>query len=172
MNIVLVGFMGTGKTIVGKRLAQRLNMEYVDVDELIEQREGRKINDIFAKDGEPYFRKVEKKITKQVSEFENVVIAAGGGVVLDDENIRNLKTKGVLICLSAQPEIILERTKRYVHRPLLNVANPRQSISALLNKRAPYYAKADFCLDTSHLTIEEVVEKIIGIIKNRKDDRA
>lgn len=168
MNIVLIGFMGTGKTAVGKRLAQRLNRQYVDIDQLIEQQEKKKISDIFDEDGEPYFRKVEKGVTQRVSELENVVIAAGGGVVLDDQNISNLKRKGVLICLSARPEIILERTKKYNHRPLLNVADPTQEIAALLNKRAPDYAKADHQIDTSHLSIEEVVERVIAIIKEKR----
>lgn len=168
MNIVLVGFMGTGKTAVAKILAEKLNMKYVDLDQLIEEQEGKKVSDIFAKDGEPYFRKVEKEIAGRVSQLDDTVIATGGGVVLDDQNINNLKRKGILICLLAEPEIILERTKKYIHRPLLNVTDPKASICALLNKRASCYAKADYSIDTSRLAIEEVIEKIIEIIRKEK----
>lgn len=170
MNIVLVGFMGTGKTAVGKILAKKLNMQYVDIDQLIEEQEKKKIGEIFAEEGEPYFRKVEKELTRKTSKMDNVVIAGGGGVVLDDRNISDLKNKGILICLSAEPEIILERTKKYTHRPLLNVPDPVQEITNLLDKRAEYYAKVDHQIDTSYLSIEQVVERVTAIIEKEKND--
>ncbi|MBN3039341.1 MAG: shikimate kinase [Candidatus Omnitrophica bacterium] len=160
MNIVLVGFMGTGKTAVGRLLAKEMGIKYISTDEVIEDKERRSINDIFKKNGEPYFRSVEKEIVKKVSELDRFVIDAGGGVVLDEENIQNLKRNGKIVCLSADVNTILERTKRYRHRPLLNVKDPRQKVESLLQERAPFYAKADFTIDTSEMTIEQVAEKI------------
>lgn len=166
-NIVLVGFMGTGKSAVGQRLAERLNMRFVSTDELIEKQEGRPITEIFAKSGEPYFRKIEKEVVRRVSELDNVVIAAGGGVVLDEENMENLRKKGVIICLSATPEVIYQRTRDYNHRPLLNVPDPTKRIKELLDKRAPFYEKAEFSVDTSSLSIDDVVEEVLKITKKQ-----
>jgi len=162
-NIIFVGFMGTGKTAIAKRLARRLKMKYISTDDIIEEREKRPINKIFTKDGEPYFRRIEKEVVKEASSMKNVVIAAGGGVVLDNENIENLKANGVIICLNATPEDILERTKSYTHRPLLNVPDPLGKIRELLEKRAPYYKKADYEIDTSGKTLDEVLKEIKGI---------
>ena len=164
-NIVLVGFMGTGKTAAGRKLAKILDMRYVNTDDLIETKEGRAINEIFAKDGEGYFRKVERGIIKEVSDSENSVIATGGGVVLNSENIENLKKNGILICLNSTAEEILERTKNCTHRPLLNVPSPVETIKKLLEKRKPYYAKADYTIDTAGKTIKEIVNEIIEITK-------
>ncbi len=160
-NIVLVGFMGTGKTAVARELSKRLNMIYVSTDDLIKQREGMAINDIFAQKGEPYFRDVESAVAKEVSKESGAVIDAGGGIVLRDENISCLKAAGTLVCLSADAAKILERTKKYNHRPLLNVDDPRAKVGELLEKRAPFYAKVDFHIDTTNLSIKEVADKII-----------
>lgn len=160
MNIVLVGFMGTGKTAVGKLLAKKIQMKYICTDEVIEDKERRSINDIFKKNGEPYFRRVEKEVVKKVAQLDNFIIDAGGGVVLDEENVQNLKKNGKIICLTATPEVILERTKRYYHRPLLDVDEPKAKIEELLKFRAPHYAKAHFSIDTTNLTIEQVAQEI------------
>ena len=159
-NIVLVGFMGTGKTAVGKELAERLKMKFVDIDDIIEEQQGMEITDIFAKKGEPYFRSVEKGVIKEVSKKTGLIIAAGGGAVIDEENVKNLKSGGIMICLTASPDKILERTKGYVHRPLLNVPDPKRRITELLEKRAQFYARADCQIDTTNLTIEEILQKI------------
>ena len=163
-NIYLVGFMGTGKTAVGKELAKKKKLQFVDMDELIELREKRVISDIFAKDGEPYFRKVEKRVLKEVSQEKKFVVACGGGIVLDKENITIMKDTGIIICLTASPAVILERTRAYSHRPLLNVSHPRKQIELLLKFRSPYYAQADKTIDTSKISIREVVERIIRLI--------
>lgn len=166
MNIVLVGFMGTGKTAIGKLLAKKLEMKYISTDELIEHKERRSINDIFKKSGEPYFRRVEKEVVKKVGELDKFIIDAGGGVVLDKENVQNLKKNGKIICLTATPDAILERTKRYYHRPLLNTKNPKEKIEELLKVRAPFYAQADATIDTTNLTPEEVVQEIENRLEN------
>lgn len=160
-DIYLVGFMGTGKTAVGRYLAKTLGFPLVDIDDLIVKKEGRSISDIFAQSGEPYFRKVEKESLREVAAKIRQVVDCGGGIVIDPENIATMKQSGRLVCLSARPEVILGRTKRHSHRPLLNVADPLAKIKELLEARKPYYEKADFAVDTSDLTIQQVAEKIL-----------
>ena len=117
-NIVLVGFMGSGKTTIATKLASRLKARYVSTDDLIVEREKRTINEIFTKSGEDYFRDVEGRVIKEISGQEGLVIDAGGGAVLREENMTNLKSNGVVICLTADDETIMARTKKYKHRVL------------------------------------------------------
>ncbi len=163
-NIVLVGFMGTGKTTIAGLLSKRLRMRYVSTDELIEEREKLPIAEIFAIKGEGYFRQAEQEVVKKASLMNGVVIDTGGGVVLKEENIKNLKKGGIIICLTATPDVILERTKGYKHRPLLNTGQPKKKIEELLLARAPYYKNADYTIDTSELAIKEAVEEIEKIL--------
>ena len=160
--------MGTGKTSVGRLLAKKKKFNFVDLDELIEFRERRRIVDIFAKDGEPYFRKVEKKALKEAAAQKKFVVACGGGVVLDKENIKVMKKSGILICLAAAPKEILKRVSANTQRPLLNVKDPAGRIEVLLKMRAPYYMQADKTIDTTGLSIEQVVEKISRISAKKK----
>ena len=164
-NIYLVGFMGTGKTVVGKELAKRLNRTFFDLDELIESREGRRISEIFSKKGEAYFRQVEKTIVKEVAGKNGCVVACGGGVVLDAENMRALSGSGMVICLTASAQAIFERTQHTADRPLLNVIDQKKQIAELLEKRAPFYAQAQYTIDTTTLNAGEVAEAIIRIVK-------
>jgi len=166
-NIYLVGFMGTGKTSVGRQLAKKKKWQFMDLDDLIELKEKRAISSIFAEDGEPYFRKVEKKALRQVAKEKKFVVACGGGVVLDQDNIKVMKDTGIIVCLFASPEVILKRTTAYRHRPLLNVDNPKKQIDLLLKLRAPYYAQADETIDTSKLSIKEVVGKVTSFISKK-----
>ena len=169
MNIVLTGFMGTGKSVVGKELAKRLGMSYLSTDELIEKREGTKILAIFQKKGEEYFRQVETQIIKEVASLDNYVISSGGGVVLRGENVTALKKNGFIVCLSASPEVILQRTANNRNRPLLRlleVDDQKKRIKELLEIRKPFYDKADFRIDTSNLSSEEVVEKLVSRISS------
>lgn len=160
-NIYLVGFMATGKTAVGKELARKKKWRFIDLDDLIELREKRAIADIFAKEGEPYFRKVEKQVLKEVSKEKKFVVATGGGAVINGDNVKVMKDTGAIICLSASAEVVLKRSAGCAHRPLLNVTEPKKQIELLLKLRAPYYARADRMIDTSKLTVEQVVNKII-----------
>lgn len=169
-NIILVGFMGSGKTTIAMKLSHRLKMDYVSTDDLIEKREKATINEIFTKKGEDYFRGVESEIIKQVCAMDNAVIDTGGGVVLKDENWANMKEGALTICLTADEEAIMARTKKYKHRPLLNVEDPKQKIRSLLAKRAPFYAKADHCIDTGKLTVKQVVEKIVDIVGDKRQE--
>jgi shikimate kinase len=160
--------MGTGKTAVGQVLAKKKKLRFVDLDDLIELREKRTISDIFAGDGEPYFRKVEKRVLKEVSREKKFVVACGGGIVLDKDNIKIMKETGIIICLAASPQVILERTSTYCHRPLLNVSNRRKQIELLIKLRSPYYAQADKTIDTSKISVKEVIEKIVKVTSRRK----
>jgi len=162
-NIYLVGFMGTGKTSIGKELARKRKLCFVDLDELIELREKRIIADIFAREGEPYFRRLETRILKEVAREKGLIVACGGGIVINPLNIKIMKGSGTVICLAASPEIILKRTLGHMHRPLLNVKDPKKQIGHLLKLRAPYYARADKMVDTSKLSIKEVTTKIIKL---------
>lgn len=160
-NIVLIGFMGTGKTSVGKVIAKKLGFKFVDVDEVIERTTGMEISEIFSKFGEPRFRDIETEMIKLITQKTGQVIATGGGVVLKDENMERLKENGVIFCLQAPENVIFERVKHTKNRPLLQVENPEEKIKELLQKRMPLYKKADFCIGTEGLTPEEVAEKII-----------
>ena len=162
-NIFLVGFMGTGKTSVGRALAAKLTWEFVDLDELIEKRQQRRISDIFAVEGEAFFRKLEKEALKDVSLSGMQVVSCGGGIVIDNNNIVLMKQNGVLICLSASPEAIYARTKGSLNRPLLNVPDPVARIRELLAQRRRYYALADETVDTSAMDVAEAalyIEKL------------
>lgn len=159
-NIYLVGFMATGKTAVGEELAKVKKWKFIDLDALIELKEKRTIADIFAKSGEPYFRRLESKVLSEVSKEKKFVVACGGGIVANRNNIKIMKETGIMICLTASPEVILKRTAGLSHRPLLNVASPRKQIELLLKLRAPYYACAHKTIDTSKVSVKEVVAKI------------
>lgn len=167
-NIYLVGFMGTGKSSVGRELAKRKKWQFVDLDELIELKEKRTIREIFAKDAEAYFRRVEKKVLKEVATQKNFVVACGGGIVLDKDNIKIMNETGVVICLTAAPDVILMRVSGYMHRPLLNVPNPKGQIEHLLKLRAPFYAQADKTIDTSKYSIIKAADRILKFISPKK----
>ncbi|MGD0336698.1 MAG: shikimate kinase [Candidatus Omnitrophota bacterium] len=162
-NIYLVGFMGTGKTSVGCELARKKKWQFLDLDDLIELREKRTVADIFSKSGEPYFRRLEKEILKEASKENNFVVACGGGIVINHDNIKIMKETGTIICLVASADRILKRTSGYAHRPLLNVKDPKKQIEHLLKLRSTYYAKADKTIDTSKLSVTQVAEKIVKV---------
>ena len=124
INIVLVGFMGTGKSAVGKQLAATLHYRLVDMDEIIAARAGKPIARIFSDDGEPRFRAMERDLVRELAQQQSLVIAAGGGIVLNPDNIRDFSQSGLVVCLSAAPEEILRRVGNSTHRPLLNQPDP------------------------------------------------
>lgn len=164
-NIVLVGFMGTGKTAVGKRIAQRLGRHFVDTDTEIERVTGKTIPQIFTQYGEIRFRSEERLIIQKLSCREGLVIATGGGVVLNPDNVADLKRNGIIICLCARPEIIEQRVKGKKNRPLLpKKEDLRQRIKEMLAKREPFYAVADFTLETDNKSLDEVINQIISYL--------
>ena len=168
-NVILVGFMGTGKSVVGKLLAERLGRPFVDLDKKIEREAGRPVARIFEEEGEAGFRKRERQVVRVAAALKGHVVAAGGGVMADDENVRLLKESGWLICLTARPEVILQRTAATLQgRPLLAGGEPKERIEALLKLRAPFYAKADAAVETSDRPVREVVEEIVKWIDAKR----
>jgi len=165
VNIVLIGFMGTGKSAVGRRLAERLERPFIELDRIIEEREGCSIAEIFERRGEAHFRRIERAAVHVAAQLPDVVIATGGGAVLDDENVKALKATGILVCLTAAPEVIRERLGDVRTRPLLSgAADPLAEIKRLLAARAPRYALADHIVDVSHLLVDDVVESVVHLV--------
>ena len=160
-NLVLLGFMGTGKTALGHRVATLAGSRFLEMDAELEHRAGRPISRIFAEEGEAAFRDMESRLAAEWGQCEGVVIACGGGVVLREENLRALGENGVLVCLTARPEIILERTSRSRKRPLLDVADPAQKIRDLLAARAPLYATIPIQIDTSDADLDELAVRLL-----------
>lgn len=159
--MILVGFMGTGKSAVGRRLARRLNRPFVDTDAWIVRRAGRSIPEIFQLHGETAFRDLETAAARAYSRPSRCVLSTGGGMLGREENVALLRQGGVLICLDAAPEVILERTAPWEGRPMLKTAaNPRQAVERLLAERAERYALADWRIDTSDLSLDQVTEAI------------
>jgi shikimate kinase len=166
-SIALIGFMGTGKTVVGKALAERLGKEFIELDSLIEQKAGKTIPEIFQQDGEIVFRELEIAATKEVAKKKNAVIACGGGVILNKINTDRLRQECIIVYLTASPRVILKRTSGDKNeRPLLNRPNKARHIGELLRFRQPFYERAaDIKIDTSRLDINAVVGQIIEQLK-------
>lgn len=164
-NIVLVGFMGTGKSTVGRVIAQKLGFHFIDTDDVIEQTSKAKISDIFAEHGEVYFRDLESQAVKSVALMKNQVVATGGGVVLRSSNIDLLRTGGPIFCLNATPKAIWDRVRSSQSRPLLRGPDPLKKIETLLDKRAPYYALADHQIETTGVSVDRVANEIISYIE-------
>jgi len=166
-NIVLTGFMGTGKTAVGKELARSLDVPLIDIDSEIENSERMTIQDIFKQHGEAVFREIETRKIKETAQRKNIIISTGGGAVLKDENMHALRRSGIIICLTASPETILQRVSNNNERPLLQGENPLRKIEELLHVRQPFYDKADIIIDTENRTPLQIAEEIIECLRNR-----
>jgi len=168
-NIILIGFMGTGKSAVGRRLAARLGREFIDTDEEIQRVTGRTIVQLFAREGEVRFRSEEALVVKKLAARSGLVVATGGGAVLYPPNVEALRQNGILIGLTADPEVIYQRVRRKKDRPLLNGAGDlRKRIKELLDARADAYAVAEFTVDTGKHNQDEAVDLIVDYLKNRK----
>lgn len=165
-NIIITGFMGSGKSIVAEGLAQKLGMEFIDMDQIIEKGQGMSISDIFTRYGEKYFREQENKLVKELSQKENMVIATGGGTLLSADNAKMLSEKGEIICLYADSKVLYNRLKRKDNRPLLKGGNLLDRINQLIEERKKIYDNIKLKIDTSDLNIQEVVDKIVDILKN------
>jgi shikimate kinase len=159
-NVALIGFMGAGKTSVGRLVAEHLGFEFLDTDELIQSRAGRTIADIFAKEGEPAFRALEKQVVQELSARTKTVISTGGGLPTDPENLAALKSYALVVCLWASPEKIWERVRHQSHRPLLHDADPQKKIRELLTAREPFYKQADVLINTDLRSVREAAQQI------------
>jgi len=166
-NVALIGFMGVGKTAVGEALAKKLSRKFVELDLLIERKAGKSIPEIFQQDGEVAFRGLEIEVTKKIAREKYLVIACGGGIVLNKINIDRLREESIIVYLTASPRIILKRvSSEEGQRPLLGVDNPTLTIRELSRFRKPFYERAaDIKIDTSKLDIDSVVEQIINKLK-------
>lgn len=160
MNIVLTGFMGAGKSSVGRRLEEITGRRMVDTDDMVEGEAGMAISEIFKQFGEPHFRELEKKAVARASALEDHIIVTGGGVVLKEVNIEHLRKNGKIVYLYAPAEVLYRRIKDETHRPLLQVDDPLGKIRELLEYRAPFYANNDIMIDTSDMSVDEVAEQI------------
>jgi shikimate kinase len=160
VNLALIGFMGTGKTSVGRLAAELLGFDYLDTDELIQTCTGRTIAEIFKTDGETVFRALEKKIVAELSKRHRLVISTGGGLPADSENLASLKTHALVVCLWASPEKIWERVRSQSHRPLLHDPDPQKKIRELLAAREPFYKQADVLMNTEIRTVREMAQQV------------
>ncbi|MBK3332199.1 shikimate kinase [Persephonella atlantica] len=158
-NIYLVGFMGSGKSTVGKLLSEKTGMEFVDIDQLIEKQEKRKISEIFEKEGEGYFRQKEKEMLEKISNKEGLIISTGGGLGADAENMKKMKQSGIVIWLDASIETILKRTEGDTERPLLK--QPYQQLKKLYENRKKIYKMADVHINVDSKSPEEIVQEIM-----------
>jgi len=159
-NLALVGFMGTGKTSIGRLVAEQLHFHFLDTDEIIQSRTGRTITDIFAQDGEPAFRALEKNLVGELATQTGAVIATGGGLPTNAENLESLKNFALVVCLWASPEKIWERVRSQSHRPLLHDPNPQKKIRELLTAREPFYKQADVLINTDLRAAREVAQQV------------
>lgn len=157
--------MAVGKSVVGQKLARRLKRPFVDLDHAIEEAEGMKVAEIFDRRGEAYFRAVEKRMLREVLSRDGQVIATGGGAVMDGENLRLLKEKSILVCLTAPPPTLLRRAGGGASRPLLSGDNRQKRVEELLRQRGKLYAQAHAQIDTEKLTVDEVVKKILATLR-------
>lgn len=167
-HIILIGFMGSGKSTMGKLVANKLGWTFVDTDHYIEKKEGRTINAIFADDGEEYFRSLETEALKELLEAEEQnVLALGGGTPLRPENRALLKDAGYVIFLKVSPEEAYQRLKNDTERPLLKVSDPKEKIKELLDFRNPIYeAAADYVLLEENKTLDDVFYELSEVVRN------
>lgn len=151
-NVYFIGFMATGKSRVGEQFARLLGRPFVDTDSLIEKQAGVSISLIFSQHGETYFRQLEKKVVDYISHKNNHVVALGGGAVIDEENWQKISNSGLVICLTASPNLLYDRIAKKSHRPLMANTSPAEllaKIKSLLAQREPHYAKAQYCFESS-----------------------
>lgn len=160
-NLTLVGFMGAGKSAVGRLAADVLRFTYLDTDDVIEARAGKSISDIFAHDGEEAFREWEQRIVTELALRKKTVISTGGGLPVNESNLASLRTHSLVVCLWASPERIWERVRTQTHRPLLNTPDPLARIRALLAAREPYYRQADVLVNTEMRSVREVAQQVV-----------
>jgi len=169
-QIILTGFMATGKSEVGRRLARELGRVFLDTDGMVEAKVGRTVADVFATEGEAAFRALEREAVEAACAVPDAVVAVGGGALLDADNRHRLAASGVLVCLTATPEEILRRVGTAADRPLLAAVEPAQRlgrIERLLADRAAAYAGANHCVDTTGRTIDEVVADVASLVAER-----
>jgi shikimate kinase len=161
VNLALIGFMGTGKSSVGRLVADQLRFEFLDTDELIETRAGKTITELFAQNGEPAFRELEQHLVAELATRSRTVISTGGGLPVNPANLNSLKQRALVICLWASPEKIFERVREQAHRPLLQDPYPLGKIRTLLAAREQFYKQADVLVNSEFRSIREVAQQVV-----------
>ena len=166
-NIVLVGFMGSGKSAVGRRVSRRLRFQFVDTDQIIVERAGMPISEIFTKYGEGHFREMETAALESIAQLEHCVISTGGGAVVREGNRAILRSLGFVLWLTASEEVIFSRVSRNDKRPLLQTEDPRETIATMLAERRPLYERtAQFTVDTSAMSHDEAADAVIAAARS------
>jgi shikimate kinase len=160
-NLALIGFMGTGKSCVGRLVASALHFDYLDTDQVIEFRAHKSISQIFEQDGEPVFRDWERRVVEELTARKKTVISTWGGLPANEANLASLKTHALVVCLWALPETIFERVRGHEHRPLLNEPDPLAKIRQLLTAREGFYRQADVLVNTEVRSVREVAIQVI-----------
>ncbi len=160
-NLALIGFMGTGKSSVGRLVADQLRFTFLDTDDVLVSRAGKPITEIFAQEGEAAFRQKECALVQELALRTRTVIATGGGLPVNPANLASLKTHALVMCLWASPEKIWERVRGQNHRPLLNDPNALAKLRALLEAREPFYRQADVLVNTEMRSLREVAHQVI-----------
>ena len=167
LHVVLTGFMASGKTAVGRRLARRLGYDFVDTDQVIEEAANASVSEIFAREGEPAFRRLERETIERLSLARPTVIATGGGTFVDAENRATLHRLGPVVCLVTSPEVILERVSRSDKRPLAAGPDAAERLSKLYETRLPFYRMADVMVETDGLTVDQAATRVAAAIAPR-----
>jgi len=160
-NLALIGFMGVGKSSVGRIVAAQLHHDFVDTDELIERRAGKAVSEIFAQQGEAAFREMERLLLEEMKGWRRKVISTGGGLAANEANLASLREHALIICLWASPEAIWQRVRHQSHRPLLQDSDPPGRIRTLLAERAPFYKQADVLVNSELRSLREVAQQVL-----------
>ncbi|HEX9841229.1 MAG TPA: shikimate kinase, partial [bacterium] len=167
MNVVLVGFMASGKSSVGKRAARRLGYNFLDTDHFIEAELGCSISEIFSIQGEPYFRQLETRLLQNLPRLENHVIATGGGIVTTPGNMALLKRIGTVVFLNADVEDIIARLERDTRRPMVQGGDLRERVTTLLAKRLALYQEADAVVSTAGRSVNQTASEVLRVVAER-----
>lgn len=165
-SLVIVGLMGAGKTCIGRQIAQRLDVPFIDADREIEEAAGCSIADIFELYGEKDFRDGERRVIKRLLEGEPCVLATGGGAFMNEETRKMIAKTGVSLWLKADVDVLIKRTTGRKHRPLLNQGNPVKTLKKLVDERYPIYAEADITVPTKDETLEATIERVLKYLKS------
>ena len=172
MNLVLIGYRGSGKSTVGRKLASRLKMKFVDIDDLIEDHQGVPISDIVKSHGWGHFRKLERSAIEEITKEDRIIIAPGGGAVLDSDNVNALRENGLILWLKADKQTLLKRLHQdpgtNTRRPTLTGKGTSEELKEVMSVREPIYERvSEIQIDTSTLDVETVVEKVLTVVKDK-----